>query len=110
LYIIQLYSETITSLSLSLSSSALLLGTSTGQIQIHAIPSLQHLRTISPAAHKGCPVTHLSTFLKPSDLHGLERMRVGRGEREKHEVLVNNVGDEEDVSSDLLSAGYPISG
>jgi hypothetical protein len=37
-------------------------------------------------------------------------MRVGRGEREKHEVLVNNVGDEEDVSSDLLSAGYPISG
>ncbi|KAL7415935.1 WD40-repeat-containing domain protein [Mrakia frigida] len=102
--------DTITTLSLSLSTSHLLLGTSTGQIHIHSLPSLQHLRTLSPAAHKSCPITHISTLLRPSDLHGhvslgsvgsgdagdekwaiktvgtLERMRVGRREREKHEV------------------------
>lgn len=118
-------SDTITTLSLSLSTSHLLLGTSTGQIHIHSLPSLQHLRTLSPAAHKTCPITHISTLLRPSDLHGhvslggssagaegedkwairtvgmLERMRVGRREREKHEVgwMNGEVGDDVSLPS-----------
>ncbi|OXG78983.1 pre-rRNA-processing protein IPI3 [Cryptococcus neoformans Gb118] len=59
--------ESITSLALSLSSTHLLVGTSTGTIQIHSLPSHQHLRTLSP--HAG-PVTHLSTLLRPADLVG----------------------------------------
>ncbi|WVQ81427.1 hypothetical protein IAT38_003551 [Cryptococcus sp. DSM 104549] len=55
----------ITSLALSLSSTHLLLGTSAGTIQIHSLPSHQHLRTLSP--HSG-PVTYLSTLLRPADL------------------------------------------
>ncbi|OXG80821.1 pre-rRNA-processing protein IPI3 [Cryptococcus neoformans var. grubii Br795] len=59
--------ESITSLALSLSSTHLLVGTSAGTIQIHSLPSHQHLRTLSP--HAG-PVTHLSTLLRPADLVG----------------------------------------
>lgn len=126
--------ETVTSLGLSLSASHLLIGSAIGQVHVHALPSLQHLRTLSPAAHKGCPVTHISTMLRPADLHGhvvlgggaagegaggaqmsggasatadawpirpvgmLERMRVGRKERERHEVL-GLLSEEVDVSS-----------
>lgn len=114
----RLHSDPITSLALSLSTSHLLIGTNVGQIHLHALPSLQHLRTLSPSQHKSCPITHLSTLLRPADLHGtvqlgaavgsgaedklpirsvgvLERMRVGRRERDRHEVtvLVNEVED-----------------
>ncbi|CDZ97389.1 WD40 repeat protein [Phaffia rhodozyma] len=126
-------SDTITTLSLSLSLSYLLLGTTTGQIHIHSLPTLQPIRTISPLSHKGCPITHVSTFLKPVDLHGsvslettgmgstsgassggsdekwpirsvgvLERMRVGRKERERH-VVVSPVPETVDFLSAILS-------
>lgn len=93
----------------------LLLGTSTGQIHLHSLPNLQHIRTLSPLSHKGCPISHLSTMLKPVDLHGtvslgsgqddkwpvrtvgvLERMRVGRKERERH-VVSAAVPEHEDI-------------
>ncbi|OCF44890.1 pre-rRNA-processing protein IPI3 [Kwoniella heveanensis CBS 569] len=55
----------ITSLALSISATHLLVGTSEGTIQLYALPSHQHLRTLSP--HAG-PVAHLSTLLRPVDL------------------------------------------
>ncbi|WVR09162.1 hypothetical protein IAU60_006224 [Kwoniella sp. DSM 27419] len=55
----------ITALSLSLSSTHLLVGTNEGSIQLHSLPSHQHLRTLSP--HAG-PVTYLTTLLRPADL------------------------------------------
>ncbi|ODN91469.1 pre-rRNA-processing protein IPI3 [Cryptococcus wingfieldii CBS 7118] len=90
----------ITSLSLSLSSTHLLLGTSSGTIQIHSLPSHQHLRTLSP--HAG-PVTYLTTILRPFDLVGtvgmkgeempimevksFERMK-GRAAKEAHDPVL----------------------
>ncbi|KIR35058.1 pre-rRNA-processing protein IPI3 [Cryptococcus deuterogattii MMRL2647] len=90
----------VTSLALSLSSTHLLVGTSAGNIQIHSLPSHQHLRTLSP--HAG-PVTHLSTLLRPTDLVGsvgaksdeipimeikpLERLK-SRAPREYHEPTI----------------------
>ncbi|WWD21046.1 hypothetical protein CI109_105527 [Kwoniella shandongensis] len=55
----------ITCLTLSISTTHLLLGTSLGSISIHSLPSHQHLRTLS--SHAG-PITHLSTLLRPPDL------------------------------------------
>lgn len=82
-------------MTLSLSTTHLLLGTHTGEIHIYALPSHQHLRTLS--SHSS-PITHISTMLRPSDLVGstngrkegipimeikpLERMRTGRIARE----------------------------
>ncbi|KAL0247606.1 hypothetical protein I308_103682 [Cryptococcus tetragattii IND107] len=93
-------SNAVTSLALSLSSTHLLVGTSAGNIQIHSLPSHQHLRTLSP--HAG-PVTHLSTLLRPADLVGgvgaksdeipimeikpLERLK-SRAPREYHEPTI----------------------
>lgn len=57
----------ITALTLSLSSTHLLAGTQSGDIHIHALPSHQHLRTLS--SHSG-PITHLSVLLRPPDLVG----------------------------------------
>ncbi|WVO15267.1 hypothetical protein L204_102923 [Cryptococcus depauperatus] len=92
--VIQLCEASVTSLALSISSSHLLIGTSAGTIQIHSLPSHQHLRTLSP--HAG-PVTYLATMLRPCDLVGstsredtpimeiknLERIR-SRSVREAH--------------------------
>lgn len=68
--------DSITSLALSLSSTHLLVGTSAGNIQIHSLPSHQHLRTLSP--HAG-PVTHLTTLLRPADLVGSVGVGAGAG-------------------------------
>jgi pre-rRNA-processing protein IPI3 len=40
-------------------------GTRSGEIHIHSLPSHQQLRTIT--AHSG-PITHLSTLVRPADL------------------------------------------
>lgn len=58
----------MTALTLSLTSSLLLAGTSTGHIHIYDTASHQLLRTLS--AHKGMCITHLSTMLRPPDLVG----------------------------------------
>lgn len=71
------YREPITSLTLSLTSSFLLTGTSTGQIHIHDVPSHQLLRTIS--SHKGFSITYLTTMLKPPDLIGHASLSLGPG-------------------------------
>lgn len=110
--------EKITTLGLSLTSTTLLVGTSQGSIHTLSLPSLQPLKVVHPQAHKGCPITHLDVLLKPADLYGqvqlgstsqgvreevirkvgaLERMRVGRKERERH-VIETRLSACEDVS------------
>jgi pre-rRNA-processing protein IPI3 len=90
-------------MALSLSTTHLLIGTPTGDIHIHALPSHQHLRTLQ--SHSGS-ITHLSTLLRPPDLISgsgkskmtesfplmdiktLERMKVGRAARDLHEPVI----------------------
>ncbi|KAL1406051.1 Pre-rRNA-processing protein ipi3 [Vanrija albida] len=55
----------VTCLALSHGESQLLVGTRSGDIHIHSLPSHQQLRTIT--AHSG-PITHLSTMIRPADL------------------------------------------
>jgi pre-rRNA-processing protein IPI3 len=66
---------TVTAMTLNLTCSNLLVGTSTGQIQIFDITSHQHVRTFVPAASTASSgptfaITHLHTCLRPSDLVG----------------------------------------
>lgn len=90
----------VTCLSLSLSATHLLVGTSSGDIHLHSLPSHQHIRTIS--THRGA-ISHLSTLPSPPDLVGkpvraddwavmdvrnLERMRTSRGAKDAQEVGV----------------------
>ena len=110
--------EPITALGLSLTSTTLLVGTASGAVHTLSLPSLQPLKVANPQAHKGCPITLLEVQLKPADLYGqvqlgsttagardevirkvgqLERMRVGRRERERH-VIETRLGSCEDVS------------
>lgn len=96
-------------MALSLSTTHLLVGTQRGEIHIHALPSHQHLRTLS--SHSS-PITHISTLLRPQDMVGsagqssmsmsmskrdewpimeikaLERMRAGRVAREVQECTI----------------------
>jgi pre-rRNA-processing protein IPI3 len=60
--------EPITSLTISLTTTLLLAGTSNGNIYLYDIPSYQRMRTIS--THNGLVITHLATMLKPPDLIG----------------------------------------
>jgi len=60
--------QPITTLSVSLTSTLIVVGTSTGLIHIYDIPSHQLLRTIS--THKGLCITQHATMLKPPDLIG----------------------------------------
>ena len=60
--------QPISALTLSLSSSLLLVGTTDGNLHIYDVASHQLLRTIS--THKGSSITHLRTMLKPPDLVG----------------------------------------
>ncbi|KAI0091715.1 WD40 repeat-like protein [Irpex rosettiformis] len=60
--------QPITTMTISLSSSLILVGTETGLIHVYDIASHQLLRSIS--THKGFSITHLSTMLKPPDLIG----------------------------------------
>ncbi|PIL25003.1 hypothetical protein GSI_12891 [Ganoderma sinense ZZ0214-1] len=60
--------EAITTLAISLTSSMLLAGTTTGLVHVYDIASHQLLRTLS--SHKGTQITHLATMLRPPDLVG----------------------------------------
>ncbi|CAK5267775.1 unnamed protein product [Mycena citricolor] len=60
--------EPVLSIAISLTSTLLLAGTSTGLIHIYDIPSHQLLRSVS--THKGSSITQLATLLKPPDLIG----------------------------------------
>lgn len=63
-----LYSQPVTTMAISLTSSLLLVGTSGGLVHSYDITSHQLLRTIS--THKGLSISHLATMLKPPDLVG----------------------------------------
>ncbi|KAG1876534.1 WD40-repeat-containing domain protein [Suillus subalutaceus] len=69
--------QPITVLIISLTSSLLLVGTSTGLIHIYDIASHQLLRIIS--THKGMSISHLATMLKPPDLVGHISLSLGLG-------------------------------
>ncbi|KAG1876566.1 WD40-repeat-containing domain protein [Suillus subalutaceus] len=69
--------QPITVLTISLTSSLLLVGTSTGLIHIYDIASHQLLRTIS--TYKGMSISHLATMLKPPDLVGHISLSLGLG-------------------------------
>lgn len=55
-------------MAISLTSTYLLVGTSSGAIHLYDLPSHQLVRTIS--THKGFSITYLTSFLKPPDLVG----------------------------------------
>ncbi|KII87196.1 hypothetical protein PLICRDRAFT_42847 [Plicaturopsis crispa FD-325 SS-3] len=61
-------SQPITSISISLTSTLLVVGTETGLIHVYDVASHQLLRTIS--SHKGLSVTMLATLIAPADLVG----------------------------------------
>ncbi|KAJ7035634.1 WD40 repeat-like protein, partial [Mycena alexandri] len=69
--------EPVVSIAISLTSTLLLAGTSTGIIHIYDIPSHQLLRSIS--THKGFSITHLATMLKPPDLIGHVSLSIQAG-------------------------------
>ncbi|KAF8196763.1 WD40 repeat-like protein [Mycena galopus ATCC 62051] len=69
--------EPVVSITISLTSTLLLAGTSTGIIHIYDIPSHQLLRSIS--THKGFSITHLATMLKPPDLIGHVSLSINAG-------------------------------
>ncbi|KAJ8515714.1 hypothetical protein ONZ45_g6887 [Pleurotus djamor] len=60
--------QPVTCLTISMTSSLLLAGTSTGAIHIYDISSHQQLRVLNN--HTGFSITHLATMLKPIDLIG----------------------------------------
>lgn len=60
----------VASMSISLTGSTLLVGTTAGTINIYDIASHQLLRSISPLAQKGLAITYLATMIKPVDLVG----------------------------------------
>ncbi|KAJ7880351.1 WD40 repeat-like protein [Mycena olivaceomarginata] len=69
--------EPVVSITISLTSTLLLAGTSTGIIHIYDIPSHQLLRSIS--THKGFSIAHLATMLKPPDLIGHVSLSINAG-------------------------------
>lgn len=87
----------ITALALSATASHLLIGTSAADIHVYALPSHQHIRTLS--SHAGA-ISHLSTMLRPPDLVGtpqssvwplmeirpFERTKAGARIKEAHDV------------------------
>ncbi|KAK7686421.1 hypothetical protein QCA50_010645 [Cerrena zonata] len=81
--------QSITTLSISLTSSHLLVGTQPGLIQIYDIASHQLLRTIS--THKGFSITHLSTMLKPPDLVGHVSLSLGGAGDAKEPMPVRHI-------------------
>jgi len=74
-------------MAISLTSSLLLVGTSTGIINIYDVPSHQLLRSIN--SHKGNNITHLTTMLKPPDLIG-------------HITLGMNVNADKDINFPII--------
>lgn len=76
----------MTAMAMSLTSSLLMVGTSSGFIHSYDVASHQLLRTIS--THKGSSITYLTTMLKPPDLIG-------------HVNLSLNVGNPADLREPL---------
>lgn len=70
-----LYRQSVITMTISLTSSLLLVGTSGGLIHSYDIASHQLLRTIS--AHKGLSISYLATMLKPPDLVGHVSLSLG---------------------------------
>ncbi|EIN06106.1 WD40 repeat-like protein [Punctularia strigosozonata HHB-11173 SS5] len=68
--------DPVTAMTISLTTSFLLVGTSTGKIHVYDVPSHQRLRTISPSLSSAAastvplPITHIQTMLRPADLIG----------------------------------------
>ncbi|KAF5362425.1 hypothetical protein D9756_002430 [Leucocoprinus leucothites] len=60
--------ETVSAMAISLTSTFLLVGTSSGMIHLYDLTSHQLLRTIS--THKGFSISYLTSILKPPDLIG----------------------------------------
>ncbi|TFK74935.1 WD40 repeat-like protein [Pluteus cervinus] len=77
--------EPVTSLAISLSSSLLLVGTSTGSIHLYDIPSHQLLRTI--ITQRGFAITHLRAMQKPSDLAGHINLSIATGTTKSDDLL-----------------------
>ncbi|KAJ8494375.1 hypothetical protein ONZ51_g2400 [Trametes cubensis] len=69
--------EPVTAMTISLSGSMLLAGTTSGLIHIYDIASHQQLRTLS--SHKGMAITYLSTMLRPPDLIGHVSLSLSAG-------------------------------
>lgn len=77
--------DTITALTISITSALLLVGTSTGMIHVYDIPSHQPLRTIS--THQGYSITYLASMLRPPDLIGHISLN----------LAINSVADAKDI-------------
>ncbi|KAH9839891.1 WD40 repeat-like protein [Rhodofomes roseus] len=73
--------QPVTTMSISLTSSLLLVGTATGHIHTYDIASHQLLRTLS--THKGMVITHLMTLLRPPDLVGHVSLTLAAGTETK---------------------------
>ncbi|EKM49939.1 uncharacterized protein PHACADRAFT_166518 [Phanerochaete carnosa HHB-10118-sp] len=69
--------QPVMSMTISLTSSLLLVGTASGLVHSYDIASHQLLRTIS--THKGLSIAHLQTMLKPPDLVGHVSLSLSAG-------------------------------
>ncbi|ETW79118.1 hypothetical protein HETIRDRAFT_156059 [Heterobasidion irregulare TC 32-1] len=81
--------EPVTTLKISLTTSLLLVGTSTGLINIYDIPSRQLLRSIT--THGGFGITYLDTMIKPPDLVGHVSLSLSVGGEKGGEMPVRPV-------------------
>ena len=85
--VMKLCREPISTLTMSLTSSMLLAGTTTGLIHIYDVASHQLVRTLS--THKGTSITHLETMFRPPDLVGHVSLTLtGGGMSESKENIV----------------------
>lgn len=73
--IFTIFSEPVTSLALSITSSLLVVGTAGGSVFIFDIPSHQRLRTIP--IQKGFNITFVTVMQKPRDLVGHIKLNLG---------------------------------
>ncbi|KAF9531734.1 WD40 repeat-like protein [Crepidotus variabilis] len=76
-------------MAISLSSSSLVVGTVEGLVQIYDIPSHQLIRTIS--THKGVPISHVQTMIKPPDLIGHISLEIQIGSDTKDVIPVKPI-------------------
>ncbi|KAH9935911.1 WD40 repeat-like protein [Epithele typhae] len=82
--------EPVSAMTLSLTSSILLVGTTTGLIHMYDVASHQLLRTLS--THKGMAITYLTTMLRPPDLIGHISLSLGpAGNGSKESIPVRPV-------------------
>ncbi|KAI0641918.1 WD40 repeat-like protein [Trametes meyenii] len=81
--------DPVTTMTISLTSSMLLVGTASGLIHTYDIASHQLLRTLS--SHKGMMITHLSTMLRPPDLIGHISLTLGSGGDARENIPVRPV-------------------